>query len=369
MTLQIGTTTTAVGQLRGIHPAALPARASAHARRILCLSNARSGKGRGAAVSASFAAQLQDLGHRVTQLDVKDAATQLTQSLENSDLLVIFGGDGTVHHALPALVESAVPFYHVGQGTENLLTRQFRMRPTLLALRQAIDAWNVKTADIGEFNSTPFAIMASVGPDASTLHRLHAVRKGAISHLSYVKPAILEVLRPNIPTLTIHADGRPVVRNQQGLAVVASCPQYATRLNPAHNADIHDGLLDLVFLPATTSIATALWAPRAWLRRIQRQPAAITARAAHFRITETHTDTESDSPTKGSTQRPSRAYLQIDGEAILNPTPNNPNNPARPPYDFTVKPAALKVLCPPDNNNQHTSQTPNPADVGHAKQN
>jgi len=359
MTLQIGTN--AVGQYRAINPDTQPARSAAHARRILCLSNARSGKGKGAAVSNHFATALQSLGHRVTQLDVANAKQQLTQTLAQADLLVIFGGDGTVHHALPALIEANVPFYHVGQGTENLLTRQFRMRPRLHDLRIAIDAWNVKTVDLGEYNNKPFAIMASVGPDASTLHRLHAVRKGAITHLSYLRPTLHEVFKPNIPTLTIHVDGRPVVNQRKGLALVASSPQYATRLNPAHTADIHDGLLDLVFLPASTSITTALWAPRAWLRRINKHHAITTAKGKHIRIIETPQNQSSDPTT-------SRAYLQIDGEAILDPTPTDPFNPARPPFDFTARPATLKVLCPPNSTKQRTSRTPHPADAVHTNQ-
>lgn len=240
--------------------------------------------------------------------------------------MVVIGGDGTLHHALPALSASGAAVYHVPFGTENLFAREFGMTrdADLLAasLAQpriaAIDLLEVSTRDCTRLA----AIMASVGPDAGVIHALDLARTGPISHLSYVKPILSQLLRRRLPHLSIEIDGHTAVEHRPGVCIVGNLRQYALRIDPAVRAHPADGLLDLVFFPAAGPVRALLWMLRARTRTHIRAGNLVYRTGRTVRITS-----------------PDAAPFQVDGEAARSPLG---------PLDLTisVRPAALRVLLP-----------------------
>lgn len=223
------------------------------------------------------------------------SAARLRAALEGIDLLIVAGGDGTLHYALPAVVGSGVPVYHVAMGTENLFARQFRMDARPQTLERAINAWRVLDVDVGSLELAgegaapspalhPFVLMCSIGPDAGVIRRLDAARRGPITHFSYVRPIAMEILTPSLPRLTIEADGKRLVDNLPGMAVIANSRQYAMRIDPARNASMTDGLLDVVFFPASHGLRLAAWVVRSRLGR-HIIPPLVYATARSVRVT------------------------------------------------------------------------------------
>ena len=248
------------------------------------------------------------------------------------NLLVIAGGDGTLHHTLPAVINTGVPIYHLAMGTENLFARQFRMDRTPRTLDRTIKSWRTLDIDVATLtlggstpaNPHPFVLMCSIGPDASVIRRLDAARRGPISHLSYLKPIAAELLSPSLPRLTIEADGRRVVEDTPGMAVIANSRQYAMRIDPAMNASMTDGLLDIVFFPATNRYSLAGWVLKSRLRRHLGKPLTY----EHARCVRVVSDLSS-----------SPAY-QLDGECGRHSFEKHLH------LDFEVRPKALCVLTP-----------------------
>lgn len=207
-------------------------------------------------------------------------ANEFRERLASADLLVVAGGDGTIHHILEPVVARGVPLYHFPFGTENLFARDFAMRNDPQALLGAIDRGATSLVDVGVIDPAPgatpptaapwdarlFAIMCSVGPDAAVVHRLAAVRRGPISHLSYVRPVMDEMHEPWLPVVNIEVNGRAIVHERRGMVVVANSRQYAARLDPAFHARNDDGLLDVVFFPADTGVEVVGWYLRSRLR-------------------------------------------------------------------------------------------------------
>jgi hypothetical protein len=76
-----------------------------------------------------------------------------TSLIEQADAIVIFGGDGTIHHQLTTLLDLDVPLLVVPCGSGNDFARALG----LLKLKDSIDAWrkfaneavNVRTIDLG----------------------------------------------------------------------------------------------------------------------------------------------------------------------------------------------------------------------------
>jgi diacylglycerol kinase (ATP) len=231
--------------------------------RVATLHNPRSGRGRGAEVAALFQEAVSRAGHSVRALDVTCTGDDAGELIEWSEAVVVVGGDGTLHHSLPGLLRHRRPLFHAAVGTENLFAREFGHGRSPKVFLRALDAGatrpiDVATLSVGDGPPTPFVIMASLGPDASIVHRLSARRSGPISHLSYLRPALKELVSPRIPTLSIRVDGKELVRGRVGLVLIANMRQYAVGLNPAKRADPSDGQLDVVFLPGRSLGVVAL---------------------------------------------------------------------------------------------------------------
>lgn len=229
--------------------------------KIVLLNNPNSGRGRGAAIADGLAGSLVDAGHEVTRVHAsrETANGEFLSELRSHRLLVVAGGDGTLHHALPEAIASGIAVYHFPMGTENLFTREFGMTREVRQLVRAIDAWRVRVCDAGECDGKPFALMTSVGFDACVVERVAAARRAGVKRIDYVRCAMRELASPRVPRVSVRVDGRAVVDDAPGLLIVANCQQYAARLNPAVGADMSDGLLDMVFLPHRTSIGVVGW--------------------------------------------------------------------------------------------------------------
>ena len=174
--------------------------------------------------------------------------------------IIVCGGDGSMHAVAGVAHDLGTPVSQVPMGTENLFARECGMDGRAEAVVAALQSGCTTQMDLGRCNGEVFLLMCSVGPDAAVVRRLAAARRGAISHLSYARHIAAELVRPTVTPVTIEVDGRVVVRDGVGWTVVANARQYALRIDPAADADVHDGMLDVVFLPARSSIGMARWA-------------------------------------------------------------------------------------------------------------
>ncbi len=290
--------------------------------RIALLYNAAAGRGRAEHHLPGLEAALVRAGHEPARVPAgADAAPART------DLAVIVGGDGTVHHALPALARGGIPFYHFPTGTENLVAREFAMRPDADALVAAIERWTVRPVDLGAVSGAAerlFLVMAGLGPDAGVVHRVQRARRGPIRHASYLLPVLAEGLRPSLPRVTIEVDGREVARDAVGQVVVANSGRYGLRLDPCARARVNDGRLDVVLMPCRTTLGLAAWAARARTHLLARARGFLCETGASIRII----------------ARGPRLALQCDGEPVL-------LGQGRWDLCLSVRPGAVRVLLPP----------------------
>jgi diacylglycerol kinase (ATP) len=280
-------------------------------------------------VRSEIESALRGAGHQAVALDVSapDFGPGSVRAIaEGPAAVVVIGGDGSVHHALPLLAGSGVPVYQAPLGTENLFSREFGMTRDPGTLVRALAARRVRTIDVGVCEATDaagekvvrrFAIMCSLGPDASVVHRLAKVRNGPISHLSYVRPCVEEALAPVLARTRVSVDGTPLADWTTGMLVVANLRQYAMRVDPARDASPDDGMLDVVLMPADSGLGTLARMAGARLRRSP--DSVLTARG---RVVEIEAE---GSPS------------QIDGEAFVHQLRS---------ATFRIEPGALSVLLP-----------------------
>lgn len=292
---------------------------------VLCV-NPRSGAGAAEEASRDAVRVLEAGGHRCTVVPSSKSPghAPLRSALKNAEVLIVIGGDGTVHSAADAAVESGAALYHLPYGTENLFARGFGMTRRLELLLAALRACRIKEIDTGRCNGRRFIIMAGIGTDASLIHRLSRTRRGPISHLSYLRPAFAELLRPAIAPMRVAVDGRLIVDGDAGWLLVANMAEYALRANPCPMADAGDGMLDVAFFPARSSWGALRWMVACRLRRDTARLGAVHARGNDVSVE----CLDASLP------------VQVDGDAAAF------DAEAGSPLHFGITPERLRVLLP-----------------------
>jgi diacylglycerol kinase family enzyme len=110
----------------------------------------------------------------------RDHATDLTRQAasEGYDVVVAFGGDGTVNEAANGLVGSDTPLTCLPGGRANVLCRILGIPTDVVDatehLLRLADDWNPRKVDLGRVNGRCFTFSAGVGLDADVVERVDA---------------------------------------------------------------------------------------------------------------------------------------------------------------------------------------------------
>lgn len=289
--------------------------------RVGVVHNRFSGKGKG----LGFVSQLRAGARPLGWLELVDLPLDLALSagaLDALDAVVIVGGDGTVHHALAALTSAksgrGVPTLIAPLGTENVVAKELGLTAHVDRVLGALEAFArgvpPMRSDLGVVHHpsgqdpTPFALMLTTGPDAAVLHRVARQRVGTTRKVDYVVPTIARALRPRVGRLSVTVDGQRLADHRRGCLIVAVGPRYPLRLDLARNASRTDGLLDALFLPASTTASLVGWAGMARVGLHVRHPQARYAQGTRIELT-LHEHGHDNRPEAGTMEA-----LQIDGE-------------------------------------------------------
>jgi diacylglycerol kinase family enzyme len=120
--------------------------------------------------------------YEVTAIDTerRGHATELCRegALEGYDVVVAFGGDGTVNEVARGLAGSETPMTCLPGGSANVYCKQLGIPGEIVdatehLLRMA-DHWNVRKTDVGTVNGRLFCFSAGLGLDADVVRRVDA---------------------------------------------------------------------------------------------------------------------------------------------------------------------------------------------------
>jgi len=297
--------------------------------RVLVLYNPISGAGRARKAGQALVPTLIEAGFDPVLLETQLVPSQqwLDEELHGCQAMIVVGGDGAVRLAADAAARTDTPIYQYPFGTENLFAREFGVDCSLERLLGALERFQVAHLDMGEVNGSTFLLMVSMGYDADVVNDLAGRRKGAISHLSYLGPMLRQLIHWHPPCMDVSVDGQPLISGDSGWVVIANSKQYAVHLNPAFDADMSDGLLDVVFVPFKSRWGVVKRFVNYRLGRQRRDRSAIRRQGRSIEIT-------CEIP----------HHFQLDGDP-----PDSSSHNSRLPVDhlrITLRPGVLPVLLP-----------------------
>jgi len=135
------------------------------------------------------------------------------------DVVVAFGGDGTVNEAANGLAGFPTPLTCLPGGSNNVFCKMLGIPNDVVDATEHLlrlpDRWEPRAVDLGRVNGRWFTFAAGVGLDASVVERVdrHPHLKARFGAWYYAEAAVATFLRRYVvspPRLELDVDGRSV---------------------------------------------------------------------------------------------------------------------------------------------------------------
>jgi diacylglycerol kinase (ATP) len=212
----------------------------------------------------------------------------LEAAASGADLVIGWGGDGTINEVARALVQRgdarvvAPALGIIPGGSGNGLARELGIPfDPAKAIEHALRA-NARIVDAGELGDHLFFNVAGIGLDA----HVAALVTTRIRHrglLPYLKASAGDLIRYPPVEYTITVDGRAIQASALVLAF-ANSRQWGFGAQIAPGADLSDGLIDFVVVEDRGFFGNMVRVPALFLRRIDRQSGIDTHRVREVTI-------------------------------------------------------------------------------------
>jgi diacylglycerol kinase (ATP) len=226
----------------------------------------------------------------------------LPASSSDADAILIFGGDGTIHCHLPALVRLQLPVLIVPVGSGNDFARALQLR----SLRDALQAWrgfesgkvHSRAVDLGVISESAapdrihyFCCVAGCGLDSAVTRRANEMPRWLRGHGGYAL-ALLPMLfkLPAFSTRLAKIDGEGKGEEHSDdekltlLAAFANTQFYGDGMRVAPQADFADGKLDICRINPMNRFRLLCMFPTVYFGQHLRLPEVEYSRAARIRV-------------------------------------------------------------------------------------
>jgi diacylglycerol kinase family enzyme/membrane-associated phospholipid phosphatase len=175
------------------------------------------------------------------------------RAIENeSDLVLVAGGDGTVRVVCSTLAYTGIPVGVIPAGTGNLLARNLRIPLDLDdALERILDGRNRRIDLVkvhgDSLDTDRFAVMAGLGLDAAIMSDAPSHLKAQIGWTAYLVSAAKNINHPSVKVRICLDDDEPVERRVRTV-VVGNVGMLQANIPLLPDARPDDGLLDVVVI-------------------------------------------------------------------------------------------------------------------------
>jgi diacylglycerol kinase (ATP) len=239
--------------------------------KLSIIANPIAGRGRAYREIQSYVRQWPHQDWEVEILTTRDRnhAGLLAQELVRHppDLLAICGGDGTVNEIATCVPQPPFPVALLPAGTANVLARELSLplnpiKALKIALKRAIR--RIDLGNLGPESRRRFLFVGGIGFDAYVVSNVRPGLKSKLGMAAYAL-AILECLKSySFPEFQVVIDNRTFTATS---CLACNSRRYGGGLLFCPNADMNDGLLDVLVLQGKRRVELARFLFQAWLGR------------------------------------------------------------------------------------------------------
>jgi YegS/Rv2252/BmrU family lipid kinase len=189
--------------------------------------------------------------------DSEDATRQTRQAVEEgADIVVAYGGDGTVMEVTNGLIDSGVPLGILPGGTGNVFSIEVGIPQTLAEAAKLLisEEHAIRSIDVGQCdadgweNPRYFLLRVASGFDAQRINLTDRELRGRLGRMAYFVGALQAVSESRSVHYTFTLDGEQVEVDGFTCLVANAGTIGIEGLSLAPSIDISDGLLDVISL-------------------------------------------------------------------------------------------------------------------------
>lgn len=256
----------------------------------------------------------------------------------DAEAILIFGGDGTIHRHLPALVRLQLPLLIVPAGSGNDFARALNLR----SMQDSLRAWrdfeskriHPRAVDLGVIVSSAspehrhhFCTVAACGLDSAAARRAHEMPRWLRGHGGYALALLPLLLKlPAYSMRLTRSNGTPPPGGQDHgeiekstlLAAFANTQFYGGGMRIAPEADFADGQLDICRVSTMNPLKLLYMFPTVYFGRHLLSPQVEHSKAERVQV---------------DTETPLEIYA--DGEFVCET-----------PAEISIAPGVLRVIMP-----------------------
>jgi diacylglycerol kinase (ATP) len=196
-------------------------------------------------------------------------AGQLAQELVQHppDILAVCGGDGTINEVATHLPQPPFPVAILPAGTANVLARELGLplnpvRALKIAMKGTVR--RIDVGCLGPGSRRRFMFVSGIGFDAYCVSIVRPGLKSKLGMAAYAL-AILECLKTySFPEFQVIINGRTMKATS---CLACNSKRYGGGLLFCPEADMNDGMLDMLVLEGKRRIGLARFLFQAWLGR------------------------------------------------------------------------------------------------------
>ncbi len=186
---------------------------------------------------------------------------------EGYDIVVAIGGDGTVNEVAQGLMNSNTALGIIPMGSGNGLARDLGLPMNYEKAVDVLVSGKAITIDGGTINGQHFFCTSGVGYDALVGNSFaNAKSRGLIT---YAKISVGKFLRYKPQNYRLHVNGEEL-HTKAFLITIANATQWGNNVRIAPEADMNDGLLDIVIVSPFPLYAAPSLGIRIFRRAIHR---------------------------------------------------------------------------------------------------
>ncbi|MFG6121357.1 diacylglycerol/lipid kinase family protein [Thalassobacillus sp. B23F22_16] len=180
---------------------------------------------------------------------IEEAQEACLEYGEGIDLLVILGGDGTVHACINTISKlNRRPVIGIlPGGTSNDFSRTLEMPQNLNQAAEALMNGREKPVDVGKLEECYFLNFWGIGLVTETSFNIDKDQKSRLGVLSYFISALKTINQADPFTFQMTIDGK-VVEEEAIMVLVMNGKFLGTRQIPIESIDPGDGLLDVLVI-------------------------------------------------------------------------------------------------------------------------